>query len=55
MSHLHIYDESKKIITKVSLSVTKKWTGIQLFWHAWQEAATLVGASIGEAFHVYML
>ena len=33
----------------------EKLTVIELFWHAWQGAATLAGASIGDAFHVYML
>ena len=28
---------------------------IEVFWHAWQGAATLAGASVGDAFHVYML
>ena len=28
---------------------------IELFWHAWLGAAMLAGASIGDAFHVYML
>ena len=28
-------------------------TVIELFWHAWQGAATLVGASAGDPFHVY--
>ena len=32
-----------------------KLTIIELLWHAWQEATTLVGASVGDAFHVYML
>jgi len=33
----------------------KKFTIIELFWHAWHGAAMLVVASIGDAFHVYML
>jgi hypothetical protein len=33
----------------------KKLTIIEVFWHAWQGAATLAGASVGDAFHVYML
>ena len=33
----------------------EKQTIIELFWHAWQGPATLVGASIGDVFHMYML
>jgi hypothetical protein len=33
----------------------KKMTSIEVFWHAWQGAATLAGAFVGDAFHVYML
>jgi hypothetical protein len=33
----------------------KKLTIVELFWHAWQGAAMLVGASVEDAFHVYML
>jgi hypothetical protein len=33
----------------------KKQTVIELFWHAQQGAATLAGASVGDALHVYML
>jgi hypothetical protein len=28
---------------------------IELFWHAWQGATMLVGVSIGDALHVYIL
>jgi hypothetical protein len=33
----------------------EKQTVVELFWHAWQGAAKLVGASVEDAFHVYML
>ena len=33
----------------------EKLTVIEVFWHAWQGAAMLVGAFVGDAFHVYML
>ena len=33
----------------------EKMTVIELFWHAWQGAATLAVASVGDVFHVYLL
>ena len=33
----------------------EKLTVVELFWHAWQGTATLAGASVEDAFHVYML
>ena len=48
MTNLEIHHKS-------GLIYVEKLTIIELFWHAWQGAATLVGASIGDAFHMYML
>jgi hypothetical protein len=33
----------------------EKLTVIELFWHAWQGATTLAGASVGDAFVVDMI
>jgi hypothetical protein len=33
----------------------EKLTVIELFWHAWYGAATLVDAFVGDTFHVYIL
>ena len=38
-----------------ALIYDEKQIVIELFWHAWQGAATLLDASVGDAFHVYML
>jgi hypothetical protein len=44
-----------KIRRRSVLIYDEKMTVVELFWHAWQGAATLAGASVGDAFHMYML
>jgi hypothetical protein len=48
MMNLEIYHRS-------GLIYDEKLTIIKLFWHVCARVATLVGASVGDAFHVYML
>ena len=45
----------KSIHHRSGLIYDKKLTVIEQFWHAWQGSTMLVGASIGDAFHVYRL